>query len=76
MSADQVDQIAEAVALKITRYKAPVLTREEAVAYVGKGSDRSFRRWCADYKVRPCSAGRYSRRSLEMGMNKESRGRA
>lgn len=68
-----IDRLADAVATRLTRMKAPVLTASEAAAYVGKNSASAFGRWCAAHKVKPCDKGRYSRRALEMGMNKEAR---
>lgn len=75
MNEEMIEALAEAVARKQARWNAPVLNLNEAMAYVGKRSERSFRRWCKDYKVRQCSSARWSRRALEMGMNAESRGR-
>jgi len=69
----EIDKLAEAVARKQMRYNAPVLTAEEAMHYVGKKSEKAFRDWRKKLKVPMCTDGRYSRRALEMGMNKESR---
>jgi hypothetical protein len=75
LSTEEIDQIAEAVALKNMRYASPVLNTEEAMHYVGKDSDGAFRAWRKRWSVSMCADGRYSRRALDMGLNKESRQR-
>lgn len=72
--ADQdIDRLADAVAARMLRMKAPVLTSREAAAFVGKRSASAFERWCERHKVKRCDKGRYSRRALEYAMNKEAR---
>jgi len=73
LPASDIEAIAEAVAQKQMRFQSPVLTTAEAIAFVGKNSASAFGRWCAAHKVKPCDKGRYSRRALEMGLNKEAR---
>jgi len=73
MTALDINQLAEAVAARLARLNCPVLTPEEAMVLVGKNSPSGLHRWCERYKVRPCSKGRYSRRALEMALNKEAR---
>lgn len=68
-----IDRLADAVAERMQRMQATVLTSGEAMAFVGKRSASAFERWCDLYKVKRCSKGRYSRRSLEYGLNKEAR---
>jgi len=67
--------IADAVAQRMIRFASPVLTVTDATAYVGKGSDTSFYRWCEIHKIRPCSQGRYSRTKIDQALNKESKRR-
>ena len=55
------------------RADAPVLTVQEAAAYVGRGSTASFYRWARIYGVRPCSRGRYARLALDQGQRREAR---
>lgn len=75
ISLQDVDAIAEAVALKQVRYNAPVLTIREAGSYVGCCSAKSFHRWREKWSVPMCSDGRYARRELDAGMKRESRNR-
>lgn len=75
LDAQTIDAIAEAVARKQARYKSPVLTRDEAMAYVGKASEKAFRDWRKRWRVGMCSDGRYSRRALDGGLSKEARNR-
>lgn len=70
---NDIDRLADAVAVRMMRMKAPVLTTGEAMVFVGKRSSSAFERWCAAHKVTRCDKGRYSRRALEMAMNKEAR---
>lgn len=73
MDAATLDTLADKVADRMARYRTPVLTLSESVRYVGKKSTSAFYRWCEEQKVKPCSQGRYSRKSLDMGLNKEAR---
>lgn len=72
---EDIDRLADAIAVRMMRMKAPVLTAQEAMAFVGKRSSSTFERWCNRHKVKRCDHGRYSRRELEYGMNKEARNR-
>lgn len=73
MTAIDLDELADKVAERMQRFAAPVLTLDEATRFVGKRSASAFYRWADELKVKPCSQGRYSRRALEMAMNKEAR---
>lgn len=70
-----IDALAEAVVRKQQRYLAPVLNADEAMAYVGKDGEQSFRRWRKKWRVPMCADGRYARRELDAGMNREARNR-
>lgn len=72
---DDYAAIAEAVAERMIRFSSPVLTVTDATAYVGKGSDTSFYRWCERHKIRPCSQGRYARTKIDQALNQESKRR-
>ena len=72
---DDYVAIAEAVAERMIRFSSPVLTVTDATAYVGKGSDTSFYRWCERHKIRPCSQGRYARTKIDQALNQESKRR-
>lgn len=72
---DTIDALAEAMARRQNRMAAPVLNLDEAMHLVGKRTPSAFCRWCQAYGVTRCSQGRYSRRALEHGLNKEARAR-
>jgi hypothetical protein len=49
----------------------PVLGPEEARELVGKDSDSAFQRWCKTWKVKACGQGRYARRAILAGLERE-----
>ncbi len=50
----------------------PVLGVAEACELVGVGSDSALHRWCATWKVKACGQGRYARRALLAGLEREA----
>lgn len=52
----------------------PVIPLDQAVKFVGKTSDSAFYRWCALWRVKPCSSGRYAVGDLRAGMVREAKG--
>ncbi len=50
----------------------PVLTLAEAITYAKHDSDSAFYRWCARWKVRSISNGRYARGHLDRAMQREA----
>ena len=70
-----IDRIAEKVVEKINVFKRPVLTRDEAIIYVGKASRTAFDAWRDRWAVRSCSQGRYARAALDAGLAREARTR-
>jgi hypothetical protein len=73
MTAEEIDQVADAVAVKLQAFQRPVLTRPIAMVYTAQESDSAFDRWCAKWGVKPVAWGRYSRRWLDRGLDNESR---
>lgn len=73
LDSQTIDALADAVAVRMVRFKAPVLTAQEAAAYVGKGSEKAYREWRKRWRVGMCSDGRYSRRELDAGLSREAR---
>jgi hypothetical protein len=71
LSPSDLDAIAEKVAFKLTRQKAPVLSLDEAMALVGCGSPQSLYRWCHRWGVRSSGKGRYSRSALMNALRRE-----
>lgn len=78
-TAPPVADVADALLAKLTAAglftprTAPVLTLEEAMAFVKKGSVRSFYRWDRKFGPCACGQGRYSRERLERGLEREAR---
>lgn len=52
-----------------------VMGRSLAMIFTAKHSDSAFDRWCNQYGVKPLTRGRYSKASLQIGLNREQRGR-
>lgn len=50
----------------------PVLTVAEACQLVNVGSVSALQRWCATWRVKPSGKGRYSRRALTAGLEREA----
>lgn len=50
----------------------PILSVEEACQLVNVGSRAAFHRWCATWKVRASGHGRYPRRALLAGLEREA----
>lgn len=55
---------------------SPVIPLADAIKFVfqGKRSSSAFYRWCREYHVRPCSAGRYAVSDLQGGLVREAKG--
>lgn len=49
-----------------------VLSVEEACQLVNVGSPSALQRWCRAWKVKPSGKGRYSRRALTAGLEREA----
>jgi hypothetical protein len=69
---DQAELIAQRVAELLSGLKQPILTLQEAVRYTKHGSDTSFYRWAAKWSVKAVSRGRFSRRWLDRGLEREA----
>lgn len=69
------EAIARRVAELVVAYHRPVLTRAEAIAYTGHGSNSAFDRWRLRWGVPPCTGGRYSRGQIERALERESQAR-
>ena len=52
----------------------PVIPLDQAIKFVTKTSDSAFYRWCALWRVKSCSNGRYAVGDLQAGMVRESKG--
>lgn len=50
----------------------PVLTLAEAIAYAKHDSDSAFYRWCARWRVRSITNGRYARGHLDRALAREA----
>ncbi len=66
------EAIARRTAELVVALRSPVLTRPEALPYTKYNSDSAFDRWCAEFGVKACSRGRYSRRWLDRALEKEA----
>jgi len=71
------DRLADKLAAKLADFRqeaATVMDRKEAARYVRKGA-HGFYAWSKAWKVQACAWGRYSRRALDAGMEREARGK-
>lgn len=50
----------------------PVLTLAEAMDLTNHGSGSAFGRWCSALKVKACGQGRYARRAILAGLEREA----
>lgn len=50
----------------------PVLTTAEAMELANCGSDSAFYRWAQTWRVSNCGQGRYSRRAILLGLEREA----
>lgn len=75
LDAATVEALADEIVRKQARLSAPVLNVDEAMLMVGKRSPSAFGRWCQEHGVKGCGQGRYARRELQGGLNREARGR-
>ena len=75
MSADLQPILAEIAELKKLvadgLNTSPVLDVEGACKLVAVGSASALSRWCQTWKVKPCGKGRYARRAILAGLNRE-----
>jgi hypothetical protein len=69
---DEIDALAAAVVRHQRAFESPILTLAEAVTYSKHESDSTFYRWCDKWQVKPVSHGRYSRRWLDRGLDREA----
>lgn len=53
-----------------------VLTVAEARGVANQASDSAFYRWAEKWRVAPCGKGRYARRALVAGLEREANGAA
>lgn len=51
----------------------PVFNLKESARYVGKVSYKSFDAWARLFHVPRCGRGRFARRQLDLGMEREAR---
>lgn len=51
---------------------SPVVDVAGACAVVGLGSPSALGRWCQTWRVKPCGKGRYARRALLAGLQREA----
>jgi hypothetical protein len=68
----------ELMALRSAQASAlrPVLSVAEAMSLVGAESSSAFYRWTALWRVKPSATGRYARRALAAGLDREVAGTA
>lgn len=69
----ETEELAEAIARKLTRYNSPVLTTNEALIVVGKNSTSALYRWMDQWKIKQCSQGRWPRRKIDSALQKEAK---
>jgi hypothetical protein len=50
----------------------PVLSVAEAAELASCGSASAFHRWCAAWRVKACGQGRYARRAVVAGLERET----
>lgn len=50
----------------------PVLTTEQAVRVANLTSDDAFYRWAKTWRVTPSGHGRWSRRAIQLGLQREA----
>ena len=50
----------------------PIMTRAEAMEYVGRKSHAAFSAWCARWNVRAECRGRWSRTRLDLALAREA----
>lgn len=55
-----------------TRALSPVMDVTEAMALACCRSKSAFYRWCAKWRVRPCSQGRYPRHQVMRALEREA----
>lgn len=63
----------ELMALRSAQASAlrPVLSVAEAMGLVGAASASAFYRWASRWRVKPSATGRYARRALTAGLDRE-----
>jgi hypothetical protein len=74
LTPEDIAAVADAVVARLQR--APrsdnVMTLAEACAYAKKGSPAAFYRWTKAHSVQSCGHGRYTRRALDRGLEREA----
>lgn len=50
----------------------PILTTAQAAALANTGEGSAFHRWCQAWRVKPCGRGRYARRAVLLGLEREA----
>lgn len=66
------EAIAQRTAALVVAYRSPILTRDEAMTYVKIASVRTFFRWLSRHRVQCAAPGRYSRRALDLALEREA----